>query len=79
MLIGANMPSILTEISFLSNPYDERQLKKPQDRQAIAEGIYEGVVAYLRSLNSVTLNKSPSPVPRHAGRSVPVAESRDQN
>src|SRR6266480_3516435 len=33
VLIGADMPSILTEISFLSNPADEQMLKKPEQRQ----------------------------------------------
>src|SRR6267143_1958835 len=36
VLIGADMPSILTEISFLSNPADEQMLKKPEQRQKVA-------------------------------------------
>ena len=56
VLIGADMPSILTEISFLSNPADEQMLKKPEQRQKVAEGLYQGVVSYLESMNSVTLN-----------------------
>jgi N-acetylmuramoyl-L-alanine amidase len=56
VLIGADMPSILTEISFLSNPSDEQLLKKPEYRQRVAEGLYQGIVSYLQSLNSVTLN-----------------------
>ena len=56
VLIGADMPSILTEISFLSNPSDEQLLKKPEHRQRVAEGLYQGVASYLQSLNSVTVN-----------------------
>lgn len=56
VLIGANMPSVLTEISFLSNPSDEQLLKKPETRQRIADGLYQGVVRYLQSLNSLTYN-----------------------
>jgi N-acetylmuramoyl-L-alanine amidase len=56
VLIGADMPSILTEISFLSNPADEQLLKKPEHRQRVAEGLYQGVASYLQSLNSMTLN-----------------------
>ncbi|HTV53302.1 MAG TPA: N-acetylmuramoyl-L-alanine amidase, partial [Terriglobia bacterium] len=37
VLIGANMPSILVEISFLTNPRDERSLERPQFRQEIAQ------------------------------------------
>ena len=36
VLIGANMPSILAEISFVSNPGDERRLGTPEYRQKIA-------------------------------------------
>jgi N-acetylmuramoyl-L-alanine amidase len=56
VLIGANMPSILSEISFLSNPADEKMLKKPEQRQRIAEGLYHGMSDYLESLNSLSYN-----------------------
>jgi N-acetylmuramoyl-L-alanine amidase len=76
VLIGADMPSILTEISFLSNPADEQLLKKPEYRQRVAEGLYQGVSDYLQSLNSMAVNRSSK-----AGRTVPVAavkQSRNQ-
>jgi N-acetylmuramoyl-L-alanine amidase len=57
VLIGADMPSVLSEISFISNPNDERLLKKPDQRQRVAEGLYHGVVSYLESLNSVSNNR----------------------
>jgi N-acetylmuramoyl-L-alanine amidase len=53
VLIGANMPSILAEISFLSNPIDEKKLKTPEYRQKIAESLYKGVAKYVSSLSSV--------------------------
>jgi len=61
VLIGADMPSILTEISFLSNPADEQLLKQPENRQRVAEGLYQGVASYLQSLNSVTFNGPSKP------------------
>jgi N-acetylmuramoyl-L-alanine amidase len=63
VLIGADMPSILTEISFLSNPADEQLLKQPENRQRVAEGLYQGVASYLQSLNSVTFNGTSKPAP----------------
>lgn len=57
VLIGANMPSVLAEISFLSNPYDEGLLRKAAQRQRIAEGLYRGVANYLASLNSLSPNR----------------------
>ena len=76
VLIGADMPSILTEISFLSNPADEQLLKKPEHRQHVAEGLYSGVSEYLQSLNSMAVNTRSS----KPGRVIPTAsvESRNQ-
>jgi N-acetylmuramoyl-L-alanine amidase len=56
VLIGAHMPAVLAEVSFLSNPVDERLLNRPQYRQRIAEGLYRGIASYLASLNSLTVN-----------------------
>jgi N-acetylmuramoyl-L-alanine amidase len=67
VLRGANMPSVLTEISFLSNPSDEQLLKKGEYRQRLAEGLYQGLASYLQSLNSIT-NNLPERTPA-AGRS----------
>ena len=58
VLIGANMPSVLSEISFISNPSDERLLKKTDQRQRVADGLYRGIATYLDNLNSLSLNKS---------------------
>src|SRR6267154_410594 len=77
VLVGADMPSILTEISFLSNPADERLLKNPEHRQRVAEGLYQGVANYLQSLNSMTQNvpgKSSTP----SSISAQVEQSRNQ-
>jgi N-acetylmuramoyl-L-alanine amidase len=76
VLIGADMPSILTEISFLSNPSDEQLLKKPDHRQRIAEGVYQGVSAYLESMNSMATNSSARP--NHTAVVPAVEQSRNQ-
>ena len=78
VLIGADMPSILTEISFLSNPADEQMLKKPEQRQKVAEGLYQGVVSYLESMNSVTMNLPSKPGAGRPGAAA-VEQSRNQN
>lgn len=57
VLIGADMPSVLAEISFLSNPTDERMLQKPAQRQRIAQGLFRGVESYLSSLNSLNYDR----------------------
>ncbi len=53
VLIGGTMPSVLTEISFLSNPEDEKMMKSPSGRQSAAEALFSGVSKYLESINSV--------------------------
>jgi len=53
VLIGANMPSILAEISFVSNPTDERKLQTPEYRQRIAEFLYRGIAKYVSGLSGV--------------------------
>jgi N-acetylmuramoyl-L-alanine amidase len=75
VLIGADMPSILTEISFLSNPADEQLLKKPEHRQRLAEGLYQGVASYLQSLNSMTFNIPKEPPLRSAPQISPASSA----
>jgi len=65
VLIGANMPSILAEISFVSNPADEHRLETSEYRQRIAESLYRGIAKYVDGLSGV---KVASKVDRAAGQ-----------
>ncbi len=47
VLIGARMPSILVETSFISNPEEERRLRSPAYQDAIARGIAKGIIQYI--------------------------------
>jgi len=58
VLIGADMPSILAEICFISNPQDEKLVKMPENRQAIAESLFEGVRSYAESLSGTKTAKT---------------------
>src|SRR5205085_1022134 len=53
VLIGANMPSILAEIGFLSNSREEIQLKRPEYRQRLAAALYLGVSRYAEALSNL--------------------------
>jgi N-acetylmuramoyl-L-alanine amidase len=66
VLIGADMPSVLSEISFVSNPNDEKLLRKIDQRQRIADGLYRGIASYLDSLNSLSYNKQKLVSDNHA-------------
>jgi len=52
VLIGATMPSILAEISFLTNSQEGALLRAPAYRQQVAEALYAGVMQYQRSLKA---------------------------
>lgn len=65
VLIGANMPSILAEISFISNPGDEHRLRTSLYRQRIAESLYRGISKYVSGLGGV---KYASEIDKGAGQ-----------
>jgi len=60
VLIGANMPSILAEISFVTNPKDAHQLQDPDYRERVAESLYRGVARYEAGLSAA----KPAPTER---------------
>jgi N-acetylmuramoyl-L-alanine amidase len=47
VLVGAYMPCVLVEVSFLTNPVDGARLGTSQYRRALAEGIHEGIRRYV--------------------------------
>ena len=61
VLLGANMPSVLVEVSFISNPDDAKLLSSGEFRHQIAESIVRGIQGYTTSLKGVAhLSASPS-------------------
>ena len=50
VLANTNMPAILAEISFLTNPAEEKRLRSSQYRQQIAESLFRGIERYLNSV-----------------------------
>ena len=66
VLIGASMPSVLAEVGFISNPRDEKLMRRPQHRQQIAESLYHGVAQYAGSLSHFQVAEDTKPARRHA-------------
>jgi N-acetylmuramoyl-L-alanine amidase len=60
VLIGAQMPAILAEVGFLSNPTDEKLFKETAYRRQVAEHLYDGVAAYMETLskNELTMTEA---------------------
>jgi N-acetylmuramoyl-L-alanine amidase len=75
VLIGAQIPSVLTEIAFLSNPREEAQLKRPEYRQRIAESLFKGVAQYAESLSHYQMARQETPVAGGNGAAVQPVSS----
>ncbi len=49
VLINTEMPSILAEVGFISNPDEEKLLRTDSYKQSIAEALYQGVKKYVEA------------------------------
>jgi N-acetylmuramoyl-L-alanine amidase len=54
VLIGANMPSILVELGFLSNAVEEKRLKSKEYLDKLTDGLVQGIKAYNDSIKKNT-------------------------
>jgi N-acetylmuramoyl-L-alanine amidase len=52
VLMGATMPSILVEASFISNPRECRRLTNSKYQQRLVEGIVRGIKKYIQETES---------------------------
>ncbi|MHC1744634.1 MAG: N-acetylmuramoyl-L-alanine amidase [Syntrophobacteraceae bacterium] len=53
VLIGAEMPCILIETAFITNPKEEARLKDKEFQQELAKGIASGLEIYMRQIKSL--------------------------
>ncbi|MBI5233468.1 MAG: N-acetylmuramoyl-L-alanine amidase [Deltaproteobacteria bacterium] len=53
VLVRTKMPSVLVEVSFISNPVEEKRLNKDYYLDLIVDGIKEGVLKYINSQGKV--------------------------
>jgi N-acetylmuramoyl-L-alanine amidase len=56
VLVGASMPSVLAEISFITNPQEAKLLKSNSYRQRIAQALFGGIKDYQASLKNGAAN-----------------------
>jgi N-acetylmuramoyl-L-alanine amidase len=52
VLIGANMPSVLAEVAFISNPKVERLLRKESTKMSLVKALFTGIDGYMKTLGS---------------------------
>lgn len=50
VLLGARMPSVLVEVSFISNRREEKRLKSNRYLDCVAEGIVNGIKSYISGI-----------------------------
>ncbi|HML54977.1 MAG TPA: N-acetylmuramoyl-L-alanine amidase [Solidesulfovibrio magneticus] len=50
VLIGANMPAVLVELGYVTNPADAQRLGSDAYLRALAQGMTEGILAYKKRL-----------------------------
>jgi N-acetylmuramoyl-L-alanine amidase len=59
VLLGAQMPSILIETSFISNARECKRLVNPRFQQRLAEGIVEGIRKYIKATSPTAMYRTP--------------------
>jgi N-acetylmuramoyl-L-alanine amidase len=55
VLIGAEMPAILVETGFLTNPVERKRLQSRKYLESVAEGIVSGIESYMKSLDQTSV------------------------
>lgn len=82
VLVGAEMPSALAEVSFISNPAEEKLLSNSKYRMLLAESILSGINNYFRSSPVQKVSYTPdtdAPVKKTApAKSQPRKKSRSK-
>ena len=66
VLLGAQMPSILVETSFISNPRECRRLMNTKYQDRLCEGIIRGIKKYIKETNPTAFNDD-QPAGQHKG------------
>ena len=59
VLIGANMPCILVEVSFISNKMEEKRLRDDRYLDELATGIKEGIARYMAETGQISTTRLP--------------------
>ncbi|MFQ6613033.1 MAG: N-acetylmuramoyl-L-alanine amidase, partial [Fidelibacterota bacterium] len=53
VLVGASMPNVLVEAGYLTNPSEEKNLRRASYRQQVAEAIYRAIIKFRYSREQV--------------------------
>ncbi|GAC1627302.1 MAG: N-acetylmuramoyl-L-alanine amidase [Nevskia sp.] len=76
VLKSPDIPSVLVETAFISNPEEEHLLRDPDYQDKLASSVFEGVHSYFsryRPLQQVAVSPREAPVHHAQGKVVPVS------
>ena len=73
VLYATDMPSVLTEIGFMSNPADLKHITSERGQKEIAGAIFRAVKRYVENVNRALLVDSAAPVP-----TTPSQQTKEQ-
>ncbi|NWG14455.1 MAG: N-acetylmuramoyl-L-alanine amidase [Acidobacteria bacterium] len=59
VLVGAEMPAVLVEVAFLSNPRDEQMLSEQSGQQIVARALLSGIEGYVKTLSNFVAEAHP--------------------
>jgi N-acetylmuramoyl-L-alanine amidase len=77
VLVGANMPAVLVEIGFISNPAEEKLLATPGYQQKIVDALVESVVRFRDVLDAQRRGEvGATPTPRLPEAAAPPSPPR---
>jgi N-acetylmuramoyl-L-alanine amidase len=57
VLIGAEMPAVLVETGFITNPGERKRLQSKKYLETLADGILSGLEGYMRSLSRTAMGR----------------------
>ena len=57
VLLGAQMPAVLVETSFISNPRECKRLTNPQYQERLCEAIIKGIRTYIKETSPTAFLK----------------------
>ena len=58
VLVDAEMPCLLLETAFLSNPVEAQRLQQPEHQRLLAQAITDGIASFLRGARSAARSRT---------------------
>jgi N-acetylmuramoyl-L-alanine amidase len=77
VLVGANMPAVLVELGFLTNPAEETKLGSAEHQSQLVQALFESIVRFRGYIEGGRRAATPPAIPRPDAPAVPAAGPGD--